>query len=143
MFQQRAAALEEDKRDLHRQIEEANLENQSLHVQLGQAKTSLEQLSIGCDSLSKEKEELLHSLNNMRAEFQKEMSLAQEQLDVRNQKTLELGLHIEALNQQIEETQAAKKAFQQSTHELTEQKLVLAQSMSASLKELEFNIKVM
>ena len=91
MFQQRAAALEEDKRDLHRQIEEANLENQSLHVQLGQAKTSLEQLSIGCDSLSKEKEELLHSLNNMRAEFQKEMSLAQEQLDVRNQKTLELG----------------------------------------------------
>nr|CAH0104580.1 unnamed protein product [Daphnia galeata] len=131
IFQQRAAALEEDKRGLHRQVEEANLENQSLHVQLDQAKTSLEQLSIGCDSLSKEKKELRHSLDELRSEFQKEMSRAQEQLDIRNQKTLELGLHIEALNQQLEETQAAKKAFEQSIHELTEQKMGLGYSMAA------------
>jgi chromosome segregation ATPase len=119
IFQQRAAALEEDKRGLHRQVEEANLENQSLHVQLDQAKTSLEQLSLGCDSLSKEKEELRRSLDELQSEFHKEMSRAQQQLDIRIQKTLELGLDIEALNHQLEETQAAKKALEQSINVLT------------------------
>ncbi|XP_046458153.1 COP1-interactive protein 1-like isoform X4 [Daphnia pulex] len=131
IFQQRAAALEEDKRGLHRQVEEANLENQSLHVQLDQAKTSLEQLSLGCDSLSKEKEELRRSLDELQSEFHKEMSRAQQQLDIRIQKTLELGLDIEALNHQLEETQAAKKALEQSIHELTEENLGLGQSMAA------------
>jgi hypothetical protein len=40
IFQQRTAALEEDKRNLHRQIEEANLKNQSLQVKLDQTEKS-------------------------------------------------------------------------------------------------------
>ncbi|XP_046646463.1 cingulin-like protein 1 [Daphnia pulicaria] len=140
IFQQRAAALEEDKRGLHRQVEEAYLENQSLHVQLDQAKTSLEQLSLGCDSLSKEKEELRRSLDELQSEFHKEMSRAQQQLDIRIQKTLELGLDIEALNHQLEETQAAKKALEQSINcELEE---VSSHLQSSKLKIAGQSLKI-
>ncbi|XP_057368948.2 golgin subfamily A member 4-like isoform X2 [Daphnia carinata] len=131
IFQQRTASLEEDKRCLHRQVEEANLENQSLHVQLDQAKSSLEQLSLGCDSLSKEKEELRHSLDGLQAEFRNEMSRAQQQLEIRTQKTLELSHHIDLLNQQLDETQLAKQAFEQSIQELTAEKMQLGQKMAA------------
>ncbi|XP_032783508.2 early endosome antigen 1 isoform X3 [Daphnia magna] len=131
IFQQRAASLEEDKRSLHRQVEEANLENQSLHVQLDKAKSSLEQLSLGCDSLSKEKEELRHSLDELQEEFRTEMSRAQQQLEIRTQKTLELNHHIDLLNQQLDETQLAKKAFEQSIQELTGEKMQLGQKMAA------------
>lgn len=131
IFQQRAASLEEDKRSLHRQVEEANLENQSLHVQLDKAKSSLEQLSLGCDSLSKEKEELRHSLDELQEEFRTEMSRAQQQLEIRTQKTLELSHHIDLLNQQLDETQLAKKAFEQSIQELTGEKMQQGQKMAA------------
>lgn len=140
ILQQRTATLEEDKRGLYRQVEEANLENQSLHVQLDQAISSLEQLSLGCDSLSKEKEELRRSLDELQAEFRSETSRAQQQLEIRTQKTLELSLHIDLLNQQLDETQIAKKAFEQSIQELTAQKMQLSQTM-ASLEQSHLNLQ--
>lgn len=131
MFQQRAAALEEDKKTLHVQVEEANITNRSLQEQLREAKTNLEQLSVGCSSLSQEKEELRLSLDTLQMEFARETNRAQEQLDVRSKEVMQLSLHIETLNRQLEETHAAKIACEQSIQELTQQKMELTQKVAA------------
>lgn len=131
VFQQRAATLEEEKRGLHRQVEEANLTNQTLQDQLNQAQCSLEQLSLGCNSLNLEKEELRHSLDALQKEFQSEMNRAQQQLDIRTKEAFELGVHIESLNRQLDETRSAKNAFEQSIQELTQQKMEMNQTLAA------------
>ncbi len=131
IFQQRVAALEEDKRNLHRQVEESNLKNQSLHVKLDHTEKSLKQILRNCESLSKEKEELHHSLDELKSKFDKEMTRAQQQFDIHTQNSLELVLYIDELNQQLKETQAAKKALEQYIHVVNEQKLGLGQSMTA------------
>ena len=131
-FQQRAAVLEEDKRNLHRQVEEANLENKSLYVQLDQREKNLKQILLNCESLSKERDELRNSLDELQSQFYKEMTCAQQKLDILTKKSLELVLHINSLNQQLEETQATKnKPLEQSIHEVNEQKLGQGQSMTA------------
>ena len=131
VFQQRTATLEEEKQDLHRQVEEANITKQNLQSQLEQAKCSVEQLSLGCNSLCLEKEELRHSLDALQKQFQSEMNRAQQQFDIRAKEALELGVHIESLTRQLEETQSAKNAFELSIQELTEQKMELNQTMAA------------
>jgi chromosome segregation ATPase len=131
IFQQRTAALEDDKRNLHRQIEEANLKNQSLQVKLDQTEKSLKQIMRNCESFSKEREELHHSLDELKSKFDNEMTHAQQQFDIHTQKSLEFVLYIDELNQQLKETQSAKKALEQYIHEVNEQKLGLGQSMTA------------
>jgi chromosome segregation ATPase len=131
IFQQRTAALEEDKRNFHRQIEEANLKNQSLQVKLDQTEKSLKQIMRNCESFSKEREELHHSLDELKSKFDIEMTHAQQQLVIRTKKSLEFVLYIDKLNQQLKETQSAKKALEQYIHEVNEQKLGLGQSMTA------------
>lgn len=126
MLEKRTAALEEEKLGLHQQVEKISHTNQALQEQLTQANSNFEQLSHGCNSLTKENEKLRLSLAELQTKFQNEMSRAQQQLDIRCQKAIELGQDIESLNRQLQETHSAKNKFEMS---LLEQ--------SGALEELE------
>jgi chromosome segregation ATPase len=84
-----------------------------------------------CESFSKEREELHHSLDELKSKFDIEMTHAQQQLVIRTKKSLEFVLYIDKLNQQLKETQSAKKALEQYIHEVNEQKLGVGQSITA------------